>query len=122
MYHYPIGLKNNNLLNIGLLIEFNDGYKLPVTSIIDTGASRNYISEEIVPKHYREEAVTKSMVRDAFVNQIILSEKLTDCTISINNQKYTLPLTWVKPFNKEKTTQFILGMNFIKNQSGGLIV
>ena len=62
------------------------------------------------------------MVRDAFGNQIILSEKLINCTISINNQKYNLPLTWVKPFNKEKTTQFILGMNFIKNQFGGLIV
>ena len=117
MYHYPTGFRNNNLLNIGLLIEFNDGYKFPVIGIIDTTASRNYIYEEIVPRQYREEAVTKSMVRDVFGNQILLSEKLIDCTICINNQKYTLPLTWVKPFNREKTTQFILGMNFIKNQS-----
>ena len=50
MYYYPTGFKNNNLLNKSLLIEFNDGYKLPVNGIIDTGASRNYISEEIGPR------------------------------------------------------------------------
>ena len=99
------------------LIEFSDGYKLLVSGEIDTGASRNYTSDEIVPRKYRERALQESMVRDAFGHQIILTEKLVDCIIRMNNKKYTLPLTWVKPFNKDKVTQFILGMNFIRSES-----
>lgn len=62
------------------------------------------------------------MIRDIFGNWFILTYKLVDFTIIINNQTYTLPLTWIKPFNKDKATQFIIGMSFIRNQSGGLIV
>lgn len=50
MYSYPIGFRNNNLLNIEFLLEFSYEYKLPVIGIVDTSASRNYISEEIVPQ------------------------------------------------------------------------
>lgn len=62
------------------------------------------------------------MIRDIFGNWFILTYKLVDFTIIINNQTYTLPLTWIKPFNKDKATQFIIGMSFIRNQLGGLIV
>ena len=86
------------------IIEFNNGYKLLVSRVIDRGASRNYTSDEIVPRKYRERDLQESMVRDAFGNQIILTEKLVGCIIGMNNQKYTLPFSWVKPFNKDKVT------------------
>ena len=59
---------NNNLLNIGLLVEIRDGYKLPVIGIINIGASRNYIFEEIIPRQFIEVFIIKFMVRDAFGN------------------------------------------------------
>lgn len=34
---YPIGYRDNNLLNINFLIEFHDGFKLPASGIIDIG-------------------------------------------------------------------------------------
>ena len=62
------------------------------------------------------------MVRNTFGNKMILEEKLVDCTISMNNKNYTLPFTWIKPFNKDKITQFLLWMSFIRNKSEGLMV
>lgn len=34
LYSYPVGFRNNNLLNIEFLFEFPDGYKLPITWIV----------------------------------------------------------------------------------------
>lgn len=62
------------------------------------------------------------MIRDAFGNRIILRDKLAYCNLTIYNQVYTLPHTWSNPFNIDKATQIILGINFIRQQLGGIIV
>lgn len=84
-----------------MIIEFLDGSKLPISGIIDIGASRGYIASEIVSKEYKEEVLQKSLVKDAFENQILLIEKSIDFIIGINSQKYKLPLTWIKPFREK---------------------
>ena len=40
----------------------------------------------------------------------------------MNSKKYTLRFTQIKPFNKDKVTQFMLGISFIRSKSRGLIV
>ena len=74
------------------------------------------------PRNIQKKVLQESMVRDAFGNRIILIEKLIGYINGMNNEKYTLPLIWIKPFNKTKVTQFTLRMSLIRNQYGGLIV
>lgn len=51
-----------------------------------------------------------------------MTEKLAYCTLTLNNQIYTLLDTWLKSFNQDKATKFILGINFIRQQSGRIII
>ena len=88
--------RNNNLLNLYCILEFKDGYKVNVKGIIDTEASKCYISQYLISSKYIESATYKAKVKDGFGKITILENKLIDCTIICNNIKYPLFFIWVK--------------------------
>ena len=46
--------RNNNLLNLDCILEFKDGYKVNVKGIIDTEASKYYLSPYMILSKYIE--------------------------------------------------------------------
>ena len=95
--------RNNNLLNLNCILEFGDGYIVNVKGIIDTGASKCYISPYLIPSKCIESALYKTEVKDVFGKITTLENKLIDCIITFNNIKYPLPFDWVKPVSRKKS-------------------
>ena len=114
--------RNNNLLNLNYILEFEDKCIINVEGIIDTRASKYYITPDLIPSKYIESALYKAEVKDAFGKITTLENKVIDCKITYNNIKYLLPFIWVRPALGKKVARFFIGKNFIKHKNGIIIV
>ena len=83
---------NNNLLSLDSILEFKDGYKVNVKSIIDIWTSKCYISPPLIALKYIESDLYKAEVKDTFDKITILENKLINCTIIFDNMEYSVPL------------------------------
>ena len=61
-------------------------------------------------------------VKNVFGNVTILENKLVDCTATFTNLKFQVHSVWVKPTLGNKTTRFLIGINFTKYKNGCIIV
>ena len=113
---------NNNLLNIILTIEFKDGNSITAEGIIDTGATSCHIDSNLIEKRYKKMSGSQAAVRDSVGNIRILKEILEEACIRFNSQKYPLPITWVDSVENNDSTKIIIGMNFIRNLQGGIMI
>ena len=57
---------------LNCIVDFKDRYKVNVESIIETGASKCYISPDLIPSNYMESALYKVEVKDDFSKITIL--------------------------------------------------
>ncbi|KAJ8476366.1 hypothetical protein OPV22_020093 [Ensete ventricosum] len=106
----------NNLLNFQLDLEIG-GKKITLNGILDTGASTSVCDEKMIPKEFREEVKTDTLIKG--VNGVsTINEILREGKIWIGQQYFRIPRTYVMPLTSG--FHMIIGMNFIYAMEGGV--
>ncbi|KAJ8476364.1 hypothetical protein OPV22_020091 [Ensete ventricosum] len=104
----------NNLLNFQLDLEIG-GKRITLNGILDTRASTSVCDEKMIPKEFREEVKTDTLIKG--VNGVsTINEILRERKIWIGQQYFRIPRTYVMPLTSG--FHMIIGMNFIYAMEG----
>ena len=123
---YPV-IPKPNLVEISCVIKFA-AKTLSIDAMIDTGASKSYIEQQVVPLGWSTTLTTLALVSIADGTKQTYTHCINGAQISFHHlgsqdqhiEWFPLPQVWVG--NTRQNHPFILGLNFILSLQGGMLL
>ncbi|KAJ3706170.1 hypothetical protein LUZ61_009875 [Rhynchospora tenuis] len=109
----------NRLYNIKIQMEIPGCEKFTVQAILDTGATICCADEGAIPEAALEPSAYPIQINGVNSKQIA-NKKLKGRMMSIEENKFRIPFTYVFPMAQSDGIQMLIGCNFIRAMQGGL--
>ena len=125
-FNYPV-IPKSNLVEISCVIKFVEK-TLSIDAMIDTGASKSYIEQHVVPPGWSTALATPALVSIADGTKQTYTHCINGAQISFHHlgsqdqhiEWFPLPQVWIG--NSRQNHPFILGLNFILSLQGGMLI
>ncbi|KAJ3705006.1 hypothetical protein LUZ61_008711 [Rhynchospora tenuis] len=109
----------NRLYNIKIQIEIPGCEKFAIQAILDTGATICCVDEGAIPEAALEPSAYPIQINGVNSKQIA-NKKLKGGMMSIEENRFRIPFTYVFPMAQSDGIQMLIGCNFIRAMQGGL--
>ena len=97
---------------------------MDVIAMIDTGATKSHLDINLVPKEFittlNNRVIAQQMSGETLEFTTCLMSSQIKFETTKQSEIYPLPQVWISPLKHNH--KFILGMNFIRNLKGGIVL